>query len=71
VEEKLQLSVPIETRPFSRTYVRATAWAPPPFERTAARVRNNPAWQYIEMPCGHDIQKFMPKELAQLLLALA
>ena len=77
LEEPVRLSTPLEKRAFSRTYVKA-AGNPrtPPAEQTgsfweaAARVKSDPAWSYHELACGHGIHREMPKEFAQILLAL-
>jgi len=76
LEEKVHLSQPLETQRFTRTYIKA---ANPPrnpenpgsFWLAADRVRNDPAWRYFELPCGHSIQRELPHELAALLLELA
>lgn len=76
-EEKVNLSLPLEKRAFSRTYIKATGdprpahGAPPsPFYRFADWVQNDPAWRYHELPTGHNVQVTMPAELTQLLLEL-
>ena len=76
LEEKVHLSQSLESRPFTRTYIKAGAEPynpdnPGNFWRAADRVRNDPAWRYVELPCGHSIQRDMPNELAALLLELA
>jgi pimeloyl-ACP methyl ester carboxylesterase len=75
LDEKVRLSRPLESFPFSRTYIKATADArgdpPHPFWRAADRVRNHPAWRYEELPTTHSIQMTMPAELAAILLSLA
>ena len=76
-EEKLHLSLPLEERPFTRTFVHATekpANAPMnmgEYARAVARVKASPHWRTFELPCGHAIHHEMPKELAQILLQLA
>ncbi len=54
-----------------RTYVLCTAPAGDVFARIAARLRDTPGWRIEEFPTGHNIQYTMPRELADLLLALA
>jgi pimeloyl-ACP methyl ester carboxylesterase len=76
LEEKLHLSQPLESRPFTRTYIKAgnepyNPDNPGNFWRAANRVRNHPAWRYVELPSGHSIQRDMPNELVALLLELA
>jgi len=78
LEEPVHLSLPLEQRHFTRTYVKA-ADNPRPREdeRTgffwdvAARVSADPHWRYYELPCGHGIHREMPQEFAGILLALA
>lgn len=76
-EEPLKLSLPLEERPFSRTYIKATADARPtdgrrsPFWEAADRTRNDPRWRYREIDCGHMVPDERPAELLALLLELA
>jgi hypothetical protein len=75
MEEPVEMSMPLEARPFTRTYIKATGDArnpenPGAFWLAADRVRNDPAWRYHELPCGHGVQREMPRELADILLAL-
>jgi hypothetical protein len=70
-QQKLSLTVPLEERGFGRTFVRATGWAPPPLVRTGERLREDSRWQYLELPCGHDIHRLMPDQLERILLDLA
>jgi pimeloyl-ACP methyl ester carboxylesterase len=78
LDEPVHLSVPIEQRDFTRTYVKAAGHRKTPeserrgaFWEAAARVSADPAWRYFELPCGHGIHREMPKEFAGILLALA
>lgn len=50
-----------------KTYVRATGYATPSFDAAAAKVRSDPSWTYVELPCGHDAMIEMPDEVAALL----
>jgi pimeloyl-ACP methyl ester carboxylesterase len=77
-EEPVHLSMPIEQRPFTRTYVKAAGNPKPPeserrgsFWEISARVSCDPAWRYFELPCGHGIHREMPQQFAGILLALA
>jgi pimeloyl-ACP methyl ester carboxylesterase len=78
LEEPVRLSMPLEQRHFTRTYVKA-ADNPRPreddrrgfFWEAAARVSGDPHWRYFELPCGHGIHREMPQEFAGILLALA
>jgi pimeloyl-ACP methyl ester carboxylesterase len=56
-----------------RTYVLATNWGPPqPFIEIAKRLKHDPGWTVISLPCGHDLMLDMPKETAeQLVMASA
>ena len=71
LEERLHLSQGLETRSFTRTYIKAGAEprnsGNPSFWRAADRVRYDPAWRYIELPCGHSIHREMPEQLVALL----
>jgi pimeloyl-ACP methyl ester carboxylesterase len=78
LEEPVHLSMPLEQRPFTRTYVKAGGNPRPPeserrgsFWEVAARVSADPAWRYYELPCGHGVHREMPQEFAGILLALA
>jgi pimeloyl-ACP methyl ester carboxylesterase len=78
LQEKLRLSLPLEQRPFTRTYVKAGGNPPtPPDKRTgnfwnaADRVRFDPAWRYFELPANHGIHREMPALVAAILLNLA
>jgi hypothetical protein len=77
LEEKVRLRKPLEQFAFTRTYVKAGG--PPgterggaaPFWQAAERTRNDAAWRYFELPCGHGIHREMPYEMAGILLGLA
>ena len=75
--EKVQLSMPLEERPFSRTYVKAglepRVRAEPSsgaFWRAADRVRDDPRWRYIELPGNHRLQRELPETVVGILLDL-
>jgi pimeloyl-ACP methyl ester carboxylesterase len=76
-EEKLRISTPLEKQAFTRTFIFATrkpATAPMmqgEFAAAVARVRADPSWRFIELPCGHAVHWQMPDELARILLDLA
>lgn len=77
LEEKLHLSKPLEEQPFTRTYVKATEPARPPadqpqgnFWNAADRVRNHPAWHYIEVEGGHGMHRESPETVAGILMDL-
>lgn len=54
-----------------KTYVRALQGAIPPFAAIYARLSNDPAWQCLELDCGHDVMIDQPKEVARILLKAA
>ena len=75
LQEALPMSRALESRPFTRTYVKATGAPRDPdnpgiFWLAADRVREDPAWRYHELPCGHSMHREMPNELVALLLEL-
>ena len=70
--EKVRLSVPLEQRDFTLTYVKAAVDTFPnapttAFWQAAARTKADPRWRYYELPCGHGIQAEMPNELQAIL----
>jgi pimeloyl-ACP methyl ester carboxylesterase len=48
-----------------KTYILASGWEG--FQGVASPLRDDPAWQVLELPCGHDVPLLMPAELAALL----
>jgi pimeloyl-ACP methyl ester carboxylesterase len=54
-----------------KTYVFATGWTPSPFEPISKKIRDDPAWKFRELPCGHDTMVDMPEETAVILLSAA
>lgn len=56
-----------------RAYVYCTVDKQPgsPQAMRAERVRNNPAWRYLELQTGHNLHYSAPKETVQILLELA
>ncbi len=71
---KATVTIPLEKRPFGRTYIKATAdpreaasATRSGFWRAADRVRNDPNWRYREIDTTHMVQNEKPIELAQLL----
>jgi pimeloyl-ACP methyl ester carboxylesterase len=74
--EAVRLHRPLDEFPFTRTYIRATANEPDApgaavFDAAAERARTSPAWQYHEIATNHMIPNNRPKDLANVLLALA
>lgn len=74
--EPVRVPVPLDEQPFTRTYVRASAELPDApgstvFDRCAAHAKASPAWTLREIATNHMIPNNRPRELADLLLALA
>ncbi len=73
LEEKVHLSMPLEQRAFSRTYIKAAGDNPNDANRTgafwsaSARTKNDPRWRYYELPCGHGVHNELPNELKAIL----
>jgi pimeloyl-ACP methyl ester carboxylesterase len=72
--EPVSLAVPLEDRPVSLTYVKATAdpgEAPDSgFHRAAARARDSDRWTLHEIETNHMIPLMEPEALAAILLGL-
>ena len=51
-----------------KTYVLATVRGAPWFAAMAAGVKDDPAWRYRELPCGHGTMLEMPAETTALFL---
>jgi pimeloyl-ACP methyl ester carboxylesterase len=70
--EKVTLSVPLESRPFSLTYIVATGRPDPgpQFDSTAERLRGNSRWTVREIGGGHGMIRTNPEGLARLLFEL-
>ena len=73
--EPVHLRRPLESFPFTRTYVKATAERPdapagPVFWAAADRARQSPSWRYREIATNHMIPSNRPDELVELLLEL-
>jgi pimeloyl-ACP methyl ester carboxylesterase len=71
-DEKVRLSAPLESRPFSLTYIVATGRTDPGefFDRIAESVRTNPRWTVREITGGHSMNRTNAHGLARLLLDL-
>ena len=54
-----------------KTYIRATGYPNPNFDRFYAARRANPAWRTYEVPCGHDVMIDMPDRLTEILEEVA
>ena len=74
--EPVHLRHPLESYPFTRTYIKATADAADApgakaFWAAAERAKSSPAWRYREVATNHMIPNNRPRELTELLLELA
>jgi hypothetical protein len=54
-----------------KTYVYCSSPATGSFDQFAAKLRNDPAWQFFEMKAGHDVMIIDPEGLAKVLLQSA
>lgn len=52
-------------------YIRAAGQPRPTFAQFAEVVRKDPAWQYFEVPCGHNVMLDLPEALTGILLGCA
>jgi pimeloyl-ACP methyl ester carboxylesterase len=74
--EPVYLHKPLESYPFTRSYIKATA-APADdpgnaaFWQAARQAQASPHWRYHEIATNHMVASNRPDELAALLLALA
>ncbi len=50
-----------------KTYIRATGYPNPNFDRFYAKTRADPSWRTYEVPCGHDVMIDLPERLTQIL----
>ncbi len=69
LEEKVRLTVPLESRPFSLTYIVATGRdaGGEAFDSAAERLRGNPRWTVREISGGHGMNRTNPTGLVALL----
>lgn len=68
--ERIRLTGAAE-RVENKIYVRATKNSPSPCEPIAERLRRDPTWRVVEIPCGHLMMIDMPRETAEILLRAA
>jgi alpha-beta hydrolase superfamily lysophospholipase len=54
-----------------KTYIRATGYPHPIFDRNYARAKADPSWRTYEVPCGHVVQTDMPERLVEILEEVA
>jgi pimeloyl-ACP methyl ester carboxylesterase len=75
-QEAVKLSVPLEQRQFTRTYVKAGLGMMPGMPRSprvgmfweaAERTRDDPAWRYVELPAYHGLFTELPATVAGIL----
>jgi pimeloyl-ACP methyl ester carboxylesterase len=72
LEEKVKLSAPLESRPFSLTYIVATGRPEPGpiFDSIAEGLRGNPRWTLREIGGGHGMIRTNPDGLVRLFFEL-
>jgi pimeloyl-ACP methyl ester carboxylesterase len=72
LEEKVKLTAPLESRPFSLTYIVATGRPEPGpiFDRIAASLHSNQRWTLREIAGGHGMIRTNPDGLVRLFLDL-
>jgi hypothetical protein len=71
--EPVRLRTPLEERPFSLTYIKATGDPRPAsgraaFWEAADRTRDNARWRYDEIDTNHMIPFNRPERLAEILV---
>jgi pimeloyl-ACP methyl ester carboxylesterase len=54
-----------------KTYIRATNYPQPTFDKFFATTKADPTWRTYEVPCGHNVMIDMPRRLAEILLEVA
>ena len=75
--EPVRLREPLEGRPVSLTYIKATGEPRPaegtggPFWVAADRTKDNPRWRYYEIATNHMVSFNRPMELAEILLEVS
>jgi pimeloyl-ACP methyl ester carboxylesterase len=72
LEEKVKLTMPLEERLFSLTYIVATGRPDPSpvFDNTAEHLRSDPRWTVREISGGHGMIRTNPEGLVRLFLEL-
>jgi hypothetical protein len=77
LQERVRLTLPLEKREFTRTYVKAGGNPPTPqqerngnFWKAAQKVRFDSAWRYFELPANHSLHRETPQLVAAILLSL-
>jgi pimeloyl-ACP methyl ester carboxylesterase len=69
-EQKLRLTGAF-ARVTRRSYIKAGAYVPSPFDSIFERLKADPGWKVHSVPCGHDVMVDRPEELAALLVQSA
>ena len=54
-----------------RVYILAAGWGPSVFQQFGERFKDDRAWQFVSIACGHDVMLDRPQELAAALIAAA
>jgi pimeloyl-ACP methyl ester carboxylesterase len=54
-----------------KVYIIATGWEVPTFQQFAARLKDDPDWQVIDIDCGHEVMIDRPRQLADTLITTA
>src|SRR5438128_8518130 len=54
-----------------KSYIRATNYANPNFDKFYARTKAAPSWRTYEVACGHDVMIDMPERLTEILEEVA
>jgi pimeloyl-ACP methyl ester carboxylesterase len=49
-------------------YVRAEGYDPSPFAPIAERLKSDPRWEVVGVPCGHDVMVDEPDRLVEILI---
>ena len=71
--QTVTLTQPLESYPFTRTYIRATGEVRPeghPSERATEYAKSSNAWTYLEIDCNHLIPSNRPDELVERLVEI-
>ncbi len=73
--EPVTLQTPVESQPFTRTFIKATSdpneHPESGFWQAARHAEASPAWSYHEIATNHMVPMTRPAELAQILLDVA
>ena len=65
--QKIQLTGLAADRIPRKTYILATGYSGLAFSGFAAHLKQDPAWRYHEVDCGHDVMIDAPGRLAEIL----